>query len=607
MRKFFRIIALIKPYSKYAVLNIFFNILSVIFSLVSLTMVVPFFGLLFGTIELVDSPPEMRMSTDALLGYFYYYISTIIISYGKVEALMFICVLVVVLFFFKNLFRYLGMFFLSPVHSGIVKDLRQKIFKQILILPLAYYSDQRKGDIMARSTNDVEEVKHSIISSLEMIFREPFAIIFFLGALFFISVKLTLFVLILLPFTIFVIGRIGKSLKRTSVKAQRQLGVLLAMLEETLSGLRIIKAFNAIDYTNDKFIKNNKRLNTLMVRAFRKRDMSSPLSEFMGALVLVVVMWFGGRLVLEGADGLAPEVFIAYIIIFSQLIPPAKALSAAYYNILKGIAASDRIFEIIDAPEVIEEKNDALPVKSFNKHIIFNGVSFAYENEPVLNNINLTIEKGKTIALVGVSGSGKTTLANLLPRFYDVVGGEILIDDTPIKDLVISDLRGLMGVVSQDAILFNDTIFNNIAFAMSHYSEEEVVEAAKVANAHEFIIQMEEGYQTNIGDCGNKLSGGQKQRISIARAVLKNPPILILDEATSSLDTESEKLVQDALFKLMRNRTSIVIAHRLTTIRHADEIVVLHDGTIVERGTHNQLIERQGAYKKLCDLQSFDA
>lgn len=607
MKKYFKIIGLIKPYGKYAALNILFNILSVIFSLFSLTMVVPFFGLLFGTIELVDRPPAFSFSTDVFLGYFYYYISTIIIKYGQVEALMFICILVVVLFFFKNLFRYLGMFFLSPLHCGIVKDLRQIIFNKILILPLAYYSGQRKGDIMARSTTDVEEIKHTIISSLEMIFREPFAIAFFLGALFFISVQLTLFVLILLPFTIFVIGRIGKSLKRTSVKAQRQLGHLLTILEETITGLRIIKAFNAIDFMDLRFKQNNKRLNTLMVRAFRKRDLSSPLSEFMGALVLVVVMWYGGKLVLGESSRLQPEVFIAYIVIFSQLIPPAKSLSGAYYNIQKGLAASDRIFEIIEAPEVIEEKENAIPIHTFQKEIVFDSVCFSYEKERVLHKINLKIKKGATIALVGVSGSGKTTIANLLPRFYDVDSGIISIDGMPIQDLIISDLRGLMGLVSQDAILFNDTVFNNIAFGLDKCSEEDVVEAAKVAHAHEFIMQMENGYQSLIGDGGSKLSGGQKQRISIARAILLNPPILILDEATSSLDTESEKLVQDALFNLMKNRTSIIVAHRLSTIQHADEIIVMQEGQIVEKGTHNDLMALDGTYKKLCDLQNIDS
>ncbi|MDD3877932.1 MAG: ABC transporter ATP-binding protein [Bacteroidales bacterium] len=606
MKRFFSIIALIRPYWKQALLNIIFNILAIIFSLVSLTMIVPFLGLLFGTVELVNTAPEFSLNVHALKDGFYYLISSIIIERGRLDALVFICVLVVFFFFFKNLCRYMAMFFLSPVHCGIVKDLRNMIFKKILILPLSYYSDQRKGDIIARSTTDVEEVKWTVISSLEMIFREPLAIVFFLAALFIISAKLTLFVLLLLPFTIFVIGRIGRSLRRTSAKAQNQLGILLSTLEETISGLRIIKAFNAIDFTENRFKNTNTRLNTLMVRAFRKRDLSSPLSEFMGALVLVVVMWFGGKLVLGENSSISPEVFIAYVVIFSQLIPPAKALSTAFYNIQKGIAASDRIFEVLEAPEIIEEKIDAISIKTFNREIVFDNVSFAYAKEPVLNKVNLKIEKGKSIALVGVSGSGKTTVANLLPRFYDCESGTIFIDGVSIKDLVISDLRGLMGIVSQEPILFNDTIFNNIAFGMKDVSESDVIDAAKVANAHDFIMQLENGYQSNIGDCGGKLSGGQKQRISIARAVLKNPPILILDEATSSLDTESEKLVQDALYKLMKNRTSLVIAHRLTTIQHADEIVVMQDGSIAEKGTHNELIALNGVYKKLCDLQTFD-
>ncbi len=607
MKKYLRILKLVKPYWRYAVLNISFNILSVFFSLVSLTMVVPFLGLLFGTVELVKTPPPLTFDTQSIIQNFYYIISRIIIDRGRVDALIFICLLVVVLFFIKNLFRYLAMYFLSPIHCGIVKDLRNMIFNKILILPLSYYTEQKKGDILARSTSDVEEIKWTVISSLEMIFREPIAIIFFLFALFFISVKLTVFVLLLLPFTILIIGGIGRSLRRTSVKAQSQLGQLMALLEEGISGLRIIKAYNAIDFSEDKFKERNKRFNTLMVRAFRKRDLSAPLSEFLGALVLVVVMWFGGKLVLGENSSINPEVFIAYVVIFSQLIPPAKALSTAYYNIQKGIASSDRIFEILDSPEIIVEKPDAKPIKKFEKEIVFEDVSFSYEKEQVLDRINLKIEKGKTIALVGVSGSGKTTIANLLPRFYDCIQGKVMIDGTDIRDYIISDLRSLMGIVSQDSILFNDTVFNNIAFGMKYARKDDVIEAAKIANAHEFIMAMEDGYHTYIGDSGSKLSGGQKQRISIARAVLKNPPILILDEATSSLDTESEKLVQEALFNLMKNRTSVVIAHRLTTIQHADEIVVLQEGKIIEKGNHFSLYELNGVYRRLCDMQSFDA
>jgi len=605
MKKYFRILKLVKPYWRFASLNITFNILAVIFSLVSLTMIVPFLGLLFGTVGLVKTAPPLSFNTTAIIQNFYYYISIIITERGKADALIFICFLVVILFFIKNLFRYLAMYFLSPIHCGIVKDLRNMIFNKILILPLSYYTDQKKGDIIARSTNDVEEVKWTVISSLEMIFREPLSILFFLFALFFISVKLTLFVMLLLPFTILIIGGIGKSLRRTSAKGQKQLGLLMSTLEEGISGLRIIKAYNAIEFTENKFQNTNTRYNTLMIRAFRKRDLSAPFSEFLGALVLVIVMWFGGKLVLGASSTISPEVFIAYVVIFSQLIPPAKALSTAYYNIQKGIASSDRIFEILESPEVIEEKPDALSKKSFEKNIVFDDVSFSYEKDTVLSHINLTIDKGKTIALVGVSGSGKTTIANLMPRLYDCVEGRILIDGIPIRDLIINDLRGLMGIVSQESILFNDSVFNNIAFGMKNVSEADVIEASKIANAHEFIIQMEDGYRTNIGDSGSKLSGGQKQRISIARAVLKNPPILILDEATSSLDTESERLVQDAVFSLMKNRTSVVIAHRLTTVQHADEIIVLQDGRITERGNHFELINLNGIYRKLCDMQSF--
>jgi ATP-binding cassette, subfamily B, bacterial MsbA len=470
---------------------------------------------------------------------------------------------------------------------------------------LAYFSDQRKGDIMSRITNDVMNIEWSIMQSLEMLFREPLTIIIFMVTLVLISPGLTLFVVILLPLTGFLIAQVGKSLKRTSAKSQRQLGVILSIVEETISGLRIIKGFNAIDKTNEKFREQNSRLTTIMIRLFRKRDLASPMSEFLSTLVLVVILWFGGQLVLNESAGLEPTVFIFYVVVFSQLIVPAKAFTEAYYNVQKGVASAERIREIIDADEVIEESAEAISKKDFHQGIEYRNVSFAYEKEQVLQDINLKITKGKMIALVGSSGSGKSTMVDLLPRFYDCTSGEILVDDIPVKDLKIEDLRSLMGIVTQETILFNDTVFNNIAFGMENVKLEDVVAAARIANAHEFIENMPGGYQTNIGDRGIKMSGGQRQRISIARAVLKNPPVMILDEATSALDTESERLVQDALFKLMQNRTSVVIAHRLSTIQNADEIVVLEKGRIVERGNHNALLEKKGVYKKLIDLQSF--
>lgn len=605
MTKLSQLFRYISKYWGFASLNIFFNILSVIFSLFSLAMIIPFLQLLFDKTKLVYEAPPLEMNTDSLVNYFNYLISDIIIEKGEINALLFISLMVVILFFVKNLFRYLAMFYLAPLRNGVVEDIRNDIYRRILILPLAYFSEQRKGDIMSRATNDVTNVEWSIMQSLEMLFREPLSIIVFLITLVVTSPTLTLFVIVLLPVTALLIAQIGKSLKRTSSKSQSKLGVILSIVEETISGLRIIKGFNAIDTANQKFSEQNASLTRVMNRLYRKRDLASPLSEFLSTIVLVVVLWFGGQLVLNESSSLDPTAFIFYIAVFSQLIVPVKAFTTAYYNVQKGIASAERINEVINAEEVIEEKPDALDIEEFKHLVEYRNVNFSYAQEPVLSEINLRIEKGKMIALVGASGSGKSTLVDLLPRFYDCTKGEILIDNTPIKDFKINHLRGLMGIVTQETILFNDTVFNNIAFGISNTSEDKVIAAAKIANAHEFIEKMPQGYQTNIGDRGVKLSGGQKQRISIARAVLKNPPIMILDEATSALDTESERLVQDALLKLMKNRTSVVIAHRLSTIQYADEIVVLDHGRIAERGSHKALIAKDGIYKKLCDMQSF--
>ncbi len=605
MKNLFNILAYLKSYLGYASLNILFNILSVFFNLFSLTMVVPFLQILFDKTKLVYEAPPLTLKTESIVANFNYVISRIIIEKGEINALMFISLMVVVLFFLKNLCRYFGMFFLSPVRNGVIMDIRNDIYKRILILPLAFFTEQKKGDIISRITNDVMNIEWSIMSSLEMIFREPLTIIVFLITLIIISPTLTIFVVVLLPVTGFLIAQIGKSLKRTSAKSQKKLGVILSIVEETISGLRIIKAFNAIDTADKKFREQNNLLTKIMIRLFRKRDLASPLSEFLSTLVLVVIMWFGGRLVLSENSSLDATVFIFYVVIFSQLIMPAKAFAEAFYNVQKGVASAERIREIIDAEEVIVEKPNALKKSDFTTSIEYLNVNFTYDKEPVLKDINLKINKGRMIALVGPSGGGKSTMVDLLPRFYDCVSGEIKIDNVLIKDVRIDNLRGLMGIVTQETILFNDTVFNNIAFGMENVTREKVIEAARVANAHGFIETMPNGYETNIGDRGVKLSGGQRQRISIARAVLKNPPIMILDEATSSLDTESERLVQDALFKLMRNRTSVVIAHRLSTIKNADEIIVLEKGEIVERGTHKELIAMNGVYKKLHDMQSF--
>lgn len=606
MKNLFKILRYVKSFWGYAVLNVVFNILSVLFSLASFALFIPVLQMLFNTTKAPEQVPPLEIfNFDSLKQNFYYEISKWIDTYGEINVLMYIAIAIILLYFFRNLFRYLAMFYLAPVRNGVVRNLRNNLYKKVLILPLSYYSEQKKGDIIARMTSDVQEIEWSIMSSLEMLFRDPIAIISYLITLLIISPALTLFVLVLLPVSGYIIGLIGKSLKRTSVKGQRKLGFLLSIIEETLGGLRIIKAFNAIDHSDENFKKHNQEYTKLMIRLYRKRDLASPLSEFMAAAVLVTVLWFGGRLVLSPENPLDAAVFIAYLGIFSQIIPPAKAITTAVYNVQKGAASVERIHQVFDAPEVILEKPDAITKNDFNKSIEYSDVSFAYEKEWVLNNINLKIEKGKTIALVGPSGGGKSTMVDLLPRFYDCLKGTILIDDIPIKDFKIDDLRGLMGIVTQDTILFNDTIFGNITLGMKNVSREDVIAAAKVANAHEFIEKLENGYDTNIGDRGLKLSGGQRQRLSIARAVLKNPPIMILDEATSSLDTESERLVQEALLNLMKNRTSVVIAHRLSTIKHADEIIVVKKGEIVERGNHDDLIAANGLYKKLHDLQTF--
>ena len=618
MKNYFKILRFVKPYWGYALLNASCNILSVLFSFFSLTLIAPFLDLLFLKDDnfylekMAAGKPVLNLSTRSVVDSFYYYLTEMITdpNRGKQYALMFICIAVAVMFFLKNLFRYLGQFFISPIRNGVVKDLRAEVHKKMMRLPLSWFSNERKGDIITRVTSDVHEVEWSVMSSLEVVFRDPFNIFLFLGMMIFISAKLTVFVFILLPLVGFLIGRIGKSLKRTSAKSKEKLGLLISIIEETLSGLRIIKAFNAEKFMSEKFAKVNERYNTIAIRALRKTDLSSPLSEFLGTVTMMIVMYFGGILVLGKDASLSASAFITYIALFSQIIPPAKSFTQAFYNIQKGLASADRIFAVLEAEESIKDQQSADTIKSFNDKIEYKNISFAYRKGDegfVLNNVSFTINKGKTIALVGQSGSGKTTLADLLPRYYDVDAGAVLIDGTDIRKLQLYCLRELMGVVSQEPILFNDTIYNNIVFGMSHATEKMVEEAAKVANAHEFIMQMTEGYQTNIGDRGSKLSGGQRQRISIARAVLKNPPILILDEATSSLDTESEKLVQEALTSLMKNRTVLVIAHRLSTIQHADEIIVLQKGEIVQRGTHTQLAKVEGVYKKLYELQGLSS
>ena len=607
MKNYLRLLRYVKSYKRYAILNVFFNMLSVVFSLFSLTMVIPFLNVLFGQQQVYEKV-SWTFSVKAALTNFNYFLSQYVIEHGKIPALTYICVLIVILFFLKNLFRYLAMYFISPIRNGVVRDLRNKMYNKILFLPLTYFSEEKKGDLMSRMTSDVQEIEWSIMQSLEVIFREPLTVGLYLATMVIMSPQLSLFVFILLPIAGVLIGQIGKSLRRTSSKSQAKMGVLLSAIEETLSGLRIVKAFTAEPFFQNKFHKINDEYRRLMIRLYRKRDLTSPLSEFLGAIVMVIVIFFGGRLVLDASQTLEPSVFIYFIVIFSQLIPPAKSFSEAYSNVQRGLASVERINKILDAEITIADKEHALQLTDFNHAIEYRDVSFAYHKGGsgwVLKNINLKIEKGRTVALVGQSGSGKTTIVDLLPRFYDLEHGEILIDGKNINNYKLNDLRGNMGIVNQESILFNDTIFNNIAFGLTSVSEDDVYNAAKIANAHDFITQMQDGYQTNVGDRGGRLSGGQRQRISIARAILKNPPILILDEATSALDTESERLVQDAITKLMKNRTTLVVAHRLSTIQHADEIIVMQQGEIIERGNHIQLLDKGGVYKKLYDLQAF--
>ncbi|MCD8432271.1 ABC transporter ATP-binding protein/permease [Tenacibaculum finnmarkense genomovar ulcerans] len=596
-----------KKYRKFTVLNIVFNILYAIFNVLSVLAFIPVLGILFGTDKKIINEPNYEGISkigDFLKDSFYHFISEKIKTEGDINTLVFICLLALSLFFLKNLFRYLASYVIAFLRTGIVKDLRDKLYDKIVELPISYFSEKRKGDIIARMTSDVQEVEGSIISSIETIVREPLTVIISISIMLFMSLKLTLFVFVLLPVSGVIISSISKKLKANSAKAQKETGNFLSFIEETLTGLRIIKGFNAQGVIATKFNNSTSNFKQLTTSVFHRKSLASPMSEFLGSATIIAILWYGGTEVLSKTSALQPDEFFGYIVLFYTVLNPIKLITSTFYNIQKGEASAERIMTVLNTENTIKDKSNATIKETFKDKIEFKNISFKYKDDYVLKDFTLTINKGETVALVGQSGSGKSTLANLITRFYDVNKGEVVIDDDNIRDITKKSLRNLMGIVSQDSILFNDTITNNLKLGSQNANDTAVLEAAKIANADEFIQNLPEKYNTNIGDSGNTLSGGQKQRLSIARAVLKNPPIMILDEATSALDTESEQLVQVALEKMMQNRTSLVIAHRLSTIQNADKIVVMKKGAIVEQGKHDELLAKKGEYYKLVTMQS---
>jgi len=601
MKKFFRIISYIKEYKAQMAWYSLFITLSIVFSLFSLGMLTPFLDLIFGKSSL-SSLPVNAINASSIKDVIYGFLQNNIAKYGKSYALGWICLFIIVSIFLKNLFLYLSYYFLAPIRNEVTRKYSKLLYNKILALPIGYFTEQRKGDILSRSSNDISELENSVVGALEGLIKEPLNIIGILIFLFFISFKLTLFVFVLLPIAGFVVGRIGRSLKKHTNKAQVKWGEILSQMEETLTGLRIIKGFNAEQKVKKQFYGLIDDIFGIKNRISYRRDLASPISEFLGVTILSGVLWFGGNLVLSG-DILSPGAFITYVALFSQIINPAKALSQAVYNVNRGTATLDRLNEILEAPVTVNDIADPIQLNEFKDSISFENVGFSYQEDNILHNINLTVKKGKLVALVGSSGAGKSTLADLVPRFHDVSEGQLLIDGINIKNYSLHSLRKQISIVTQEPILFNDTIAANIALGKPEATEDEIIAAAKIANAYDFIIKKEGGFNSTIGDRGSKLSGGERQRLTIARAVLKNPPILILDEATSALDTESEKLVQDAINNMMQNRTSIVIAHRLSTIRHADEIIVMQKGKIVERGNHETLLAQNGYYQKLIEMQ----
>ncbi|AXG75141.1 ABC transporter ATP-binding protein [Flavobacterium arcticum] len=609
MDYFKKIFRFAKPYKKYAALNIFFNIFYALFSALSFVSLIPMLDVLFG--EDKDKVVEKPVYTgilevgDYVKAYMGHYMQTASEEHGQQFTLTIVISLIISLFLLKNMCNYWAMYFITFLRNGVLKDIRNAMYKKIVELPLAYFSEKRKGDTMARISSDVLEIQHSFLSILELIVREPLTIIFTIIVMLTISTKLTIFVFIFIPISGYAISLVGKSLKKRSDRAQKEQGYFLSIIEETLGGLKVIKGFNSEPYFNQKFQKSTDNFYHFSNKVLNRQNLASPTSEFLGIVVITVLLWYGGRMVLvEGT--LKPSDFIVYMGLAYNILTPAKAISKASYGVKKGNAAAERVMEVLEQENPIKNKPSAIEKNYFEQDIVIENINFRYEEENVLKDFSLTVPKGQTVALVGQSGSGKSTIANLLTRFYDVQEGSIKIDGINIKDYKLSALRGLMGLVTQDSILFNDTIRNNIALGKENATDEEIIDALKIANAYEFVKDLPEGIQTNIGDGGNKLSGGQKQRLSIARAVLKNPPIMILDEATSALDTESERLVQQALENMMQNRTSVVIAHRLSTIQKADKIIVMKKGRIVEQGTHDELIMLDGNYKKLVTMQSFE-
>lgn len=603
-----RFIPYLLPYKRQAFLNVFFNILYSLFSALSFVALIPMLDVLFGKAQPITEAPVYSGNLLDLGSYGKAYLNYkvgALAGENTIWALAIVIALVLSLFLLKNLFSYLASFFITYLRNGVLKDLRNNLYKKIVNQPIAFFSDQRKGDIMSRMIGDVNEVQNSMLSALESFIREPLTIIFSILVMLGISVKLTLFTFIFIPIAAAVISKIGKSLKKNSIAVQQEQGRFLSLIEETIGGLRVIKAFNAESIFSKRFSDSSQTFNRLSNKVMNRQNLGSPMSEFLGILMIAVLLWFGGSLVLVDKT-LEGTQFIAFMGLAYNILTPAKAISKASYDMRRGNAAAERILEILDYENPIKERENPVVIKDFTTAITLNNVTFAYAEQPVLTNFSLEVPKGKTVALVGQSGSGKSTIANLITRFYDVNEGAILIDGVDVKDMQTASLRKLIGVVSQDSILFNDTIKNNLLIGKPDATDEELVTAAKIANAYEFIKDLPEGFDTNIGDAGSKLSGGQKQRLSIARAVLKNPPIMVLDEATSALDTESERLVQNALENMMKHRTSIVIAHRLSTIQNADLIVVMQKGRIVEQGTHTELIQKNGMYKRLVEMQTIE-